>query len=454
MKKYQSLTFLTLAFLLLASACNNGEEELLFEKSADERAEEAITNLEQKLAAPPNGWILRYQPVDESGTYVVLLNFDQEGGMRIRTDFTVNDNEFYDQANTYRVDNSMGLELIFESYSFFSYLFEQNGASFLAEYEFDYINETPDGDLVFRSKTDPGISTTLVFQPAPENAETLLGREFNSNLDQLSQSLGVISPVYRLDYQNRDLSLFLSFNTFLRRVNFTYSSPISGNRVRSIDFSTGYAAQGSSLILDEPLVGNYFGNEVNIPAIDFRELSDAADVEACNQIFDIQQYRATIAGEGDAVALLPTIFDPGGAEFQNESGTYLANPGDIYQNGVSVGNQVTQDIEGMIGLVMYYFDDSQSPFIALGFGLVQNDELVVPVRNFTPTYTDNQIDFAFEMDYEVVIGDTTAVLDTASMNVYLKNITEGGSTRILQTTSSTYELYNPCTGWSAIMQRL
>lgn len=454
MKKNQLPVLITIAFLLLASACSNNEEELLFDKPADERVAEAITTLEQKLTAPANGWILRYQPVEESGTYVVLLNFDQDGGLRIRTDFTVNDNEFYDQANTYRVDNSMGLELIFESYSFFSYLFEQNGASFLAEYEFDYINETPDGDLVFRSKSDPGIPTVLVLQPAPENAESLLGREINTNLDQLSQSLGVISPVYRLDYQNRDLSLFLSLNTLLRRINFTYASPASSNQVRLINFSTGYTAQGNSLILDEPLVDNYFGNDVNISAINFRALSDALDIEACDQVFDIQQYQATIAEGGNAVAMLPTLVDPGGSEFQNESGTYLANPGSIYRNGVSVGNQVTQDIEGMIGLVMYYFDNDESPFIALGFGLVQNDELVVPVRDFVPTYTNNQIEFSFDTDYEVVIGDTTAVLDTAAMNTYIRNITEGGRTRILQSNSSTYELYNPCTGWSAIMQRL
>ena len=73
--------------LLLVGACRNTEEELVFEQSADERAQAAITNLEQQLTAPANGWVLRYKPVPESGRYVVLLNFNEDGSVRIQTDF-------------------------------------------------------------------------------------------------------------------------------------------------------------------------------------------------------------------------------------------------------------------------------------------------------------------------------------------------------------------------------
>ncbi|MEM9675256.1 MAG: DUF4302 domain-containing protein, partial [Bacteroidota bacterium] len=142
------------------------EDEPIFSKSADERAQEAITDLNSRLVAPSEGWLLRYRPENESGTYNVLLNFQEDGEVNIQTDFGVNDGEFYDQTITYRVDNSLGLELILENYSFFSFLFEQEDATFLAEYEFDYVNETPDGDLVFRSKTDPSSPTNLVFQLA------------------------------------------------------------------------------------------------------------------------------------------------------------------------------------------------------------------------------------------------------------------------------------------------
>ncbi len=444
------------ALLLVLGACTgNDDDELIFEQTADERVEAAIADLQQRLVAPANGWVMRYQPVPESGAYNVLFNFNGEGRVRIRTDFGVNDGEFYDQTVTYRVDNSLGLELILETYSFFSYLFEQNQATFEAEYEFNYVNETPEGDLVFSSKTDLAALTVVALEPAPENAESLLGRQLNDNLEALSSSLGVISPVYRLDFANRDLSLFLSFNTNLRTLSFTYAADANGLGRTINDFSTGYIVQGNSLILGTPLTGNFLGSDITISAIDFSELADGGSVDACDQPVSIQQYRGAITDSGAPVALLPTLFDPAGAAFAGNSGTYLANPSDIYFNGQSIGNQLSQDVDGAIGLVIYNFDREEDPFVAIGFGIVE-EELIVPVRAFDPTYTDNQIAFNLSPEYSIAIGDTTAIatLDTTAMNTYISNLTEGDNTRILQSAPGVYELYNPCTGWSAILRRL
>ena len=448
--------FFLLGLLLSAviSACKNNDEELLFDQTADERVAAAINDLEQRLVAPPNGWIVRYQPVPESGAYNVLLNFDTDGNVRIRTDFGANDNEFYDQTVTYRVDNSLGLELIFETYSFFSYLFEQNQATFEAEYELNFANETPEGELIFSSKTDLTSLTVLAFEPAPENAEALLGRALNADLETLSSTLGVISPVYRLNYVNRDLSLYLSLNTRLRTLSFTYATSLAGDREQAIDFTSGYLAEGNELILATPFERNLLGASVTIPSINFSELTEGGTVPSCQQAVNVQSYRGTVTESNDPVVLLPTLFDPAGAQFSDNAGTYLANPGDIYDNGVSVGARVREDIAGMIGLVLYNFGAGENPFVAVGFGIVAGDELVVPVRDFAPVYTDNQVAFNLASDYRIVIGDTTAMIDPTAMNNYLNQLTEGESTRILQSGPDVYELFNPCTGWSAILQKL
>ncbi len=152
--------------------------------------------------------------------------------------------------------------------------------------------------------------------------------------------------------------------------------------------------------------------------------------------------------------MLPALFDPVGETFPDSVGTYLANPGDIYDNGVSVGARVRQDIDGMIGLVLYNFGGGDDPLVAVGFGIVSNDELVVPVRDYTPVYTGNQIEFNLEDEYRIIIGDTTATIQPVPMNDYLMNLTEGGQTRILQSGPGVYEFFNPCTGWSAILQKL
>ncbi len=270
MKNYLFILAST-ALLLTISACGGNDEELIFDKSADERVAEATTNLEQKLTTPTNGWIIRYQPVPESGAYNVLLNFTEDGGVRIRTDFGANDNEFYDQSNTFRIDNSLGLELIFESYSFFSYLFEQDNASFEAEYEFVYVNETPNGELVFTSKTDLSFtsSTIVVLEPAPDNAESLLGRSLNNNLNILSEALELTAPVYRLNYANQDLSLYLSLDTDIRTASFTYATTLSGERR-----STGnvYDRLYASRQFDDPggtAYGQFFGQRDQFSSYQF-----------------------------------------------------------------------------------------------------------------------------------------------------------------------------------------
>ena len=441
----------SLILLAIASACGNNEEELIFDKTADERVAEATADLRQKLTAPANGWLVRYQPVPESGTYNVLLNFDADGGVRIRTDFGVNDNEFYDQMNTYRVDNSLGLELIFESYSFFSYLFEQNGATFEAEYEFVYVNETPNGELVLTSKTDLSFtsSTIVVLEPAPDNAEVLLGREVNNNLEALSETLGVVSSVYQLSYANRDLSLYLSLNTALRTMSFTYVASLSGAGGRPITFATGYTAEGNALILDEPLVTTFQGNEIAITAISLNQLTPAT-LTACGGTIDINQYTGTVADE--PISLLPTLFDPNGANFNDSASFFFASPQDIYNNGVPVGNRLGEDVDGALALQLYYFEREEDPFIALGFVLLNGtDQVTFALKDFTSTFSDNQIQFEFALDY-TLYGDTTATVNAPAMDVYLNNLTSGGTTYILKSASGVYEFVNPCTKWSVVFR--
>ncbi len=456
MSKYRFFP-IGLVLWALVSACGNNEEELIFDKTADERVAEATADLRQKLTAPTNGWIMRYQPVPESGTYNVLLNFDADGGVRIRTDFGVNNNEFYDQMNTYRVDNSLGLELIFESYSFFSYLFEQNGATFEAEYEFVYVNETPNGELVLTSKTDLSFtsSTIVVLEPAPSNAEQLLGRQINSNLETLSATLGVVSPVYRLNYANRDLSLYLSLNTFLRQINFTYATPLSGANAQAVNFSTGYRVEDNTIILDDPLSDTYFGVNVTIPAINLRELADAGTIDACNEAVAIRQYQGTIAESGEPVGLFPLLSEPGGGRLQNLSEIFVANVGGIYDNGVSVGQQVFDATGGAVNFVIYHIQNEQRTFYAMGY-LLQLSEggFSIPVKEFTPGYEGNRVTFDFAPTYSFANGDTTVTLNQVALDTYLNNLTEGGQTRLIQTGQTRYEMFNPCTGWSVLLQQL
>lgn len=444
---------LAIVCICLLGACQN--DETLFEKSADERVAEAIANLKAQLTAPAEGWLLRYKPESESGAYYVLLNFDEEDNVRIRTDFGTNDGEFYDQTITYRIDNSLGLELILENYSFFSFLFELDDASFLAEYEFDYINETPEGALVFRSKTDPSSPTTLVFEPASANDVNLLGTQVDMNLTVLANDLQLLSPLYKLSYTAQDVALYFSFNDITRTISFTYASPLEGlSGGQALSFVTPYIIQGNSIILDNPLESNVLGRNISISAIQLNELLEAS-LNPCSEQEPIVIHRYSGAIDASPITLESTLADPAGADFANfEDEIFTVTVGGVFNNGESVGQDIANEIPGVQLMVMYYQNDPVDPFLALGYFMVneQDNTSTIAVKEFTPTYIGNQIQFDFAPEY-TVLRDTTQTLNFEAMDRYLNALTEGGTTYIVKAPESLgyYQFYNPCNGWSMVM---
>ena len=169
----QVLPILTLMFIILAG-CNKGEEPKL--PSVEERVKEAVENLEDLLTEPANGWRLNYQPTFESGTFLILLDFRNDGTVRVQSDVSANDGEFRDQIIAYRIDSSQGLELILETYGVFHYIFELEQNSFGGEFEFVFVEESDD-NLIFRSKSDQFNSTILTFEPGSSTDSNLISTE-------------------------------------------------------------------------------------------------------------------------------------------------------------------------------------------------------------------------------------------------------------------------------------
>ena len=108
--------------------------------------------------SPSNGWKLEYKPTNQSGVFFMLLEFDEDE-VRIQSDVAENSGEFFDHTIPWRVDNALGLELIYETYGVFHYLFELDAASFGAEFEWAFIEKAGD-NLVFRSISDLSFSAS------------------------------------------------------------------------------------------------------------------------------------------------------------------------------------------------------------------------------------------------------------------------------------------------------
>src|SRR5688572_19215009 len=78
-------------------ACDD-DDIRVFEKTADERAAEAIANLKAELVAPSNGWRVRYRPVDGSGSFYVLMKFGEDNKVNIKSDLAADDKSYVNQT--------------------------------------------------------------------------------------------------------------------------------------------------------------------------------------------------------------------------------------------------------------------------------------------------------------------------------------------------------------------
>lgn len=437
--------FSLIALIFLFSSCKD-ETERLFDKPAEERVAEAIQSLKNDLTAPANGWRMKYQPEDGSGSYWLLVHFKEDDKVVIQSDLGANDGEFFTDTLTYRVDNSLGLELIFETYSFFSYLFEHDQATFLAEYEYIYVNKTDEGALVFRSKTDPGEPTVIVLEEASANDTELLGTEISTNINSLSQDIGSLlfsTPGYQLTYQDRDLRLFLSLEPVRRTISFSSASKKSTNvGASNVSFTTGYYLQGDSLIFHQPLNGVFQGVTVSLKSILLTKLSDATS-DICGGK-DVHVYEG-ITSQNDDVILETTLASPAGATFANFS--FLVSPNEyIFNNGESVADEIAADLTGAGSMQLYYNFDG---IYALGF-FIQNADGTTTfyLREFTPERVGNNVVFNFAPTV-TVFGNQNSPANIDNVNKYLDAFTQGGQTYFYEIAQDVYEMHNPCTGWSA-----
>jgi hypothetical protein len=436
-----------IAWLLLIVVTSCKDDDLnLFDKPADQRSAEAIAALRSALVAPDNGWKIKYQPEDGSGSFWVLLDFDEDNNVTIRSDLGAEDGKYFEQTVTYRVDNSLGLELIIESYSFFAFLFEQDQATFLAEYEFDYVNETPDKALVFTSKSDPSNPTILLFEKAEATDHALLGTAVASNLNEMADDLENFTPTLKLTYEDRDLIFYLSLNELRRTIHIKSASrKTNTTTTQTVDFVSTYLIEGQSIILDEVLTGTFFGSNISIESIAFEDALGDSEINVCADPIGTHVMQGTTSG-GDEVSMEPTLLDANGKNFTS-SDFYNTPIQNIFDNGFSARNDILEDITGAVYMQLYYNNDG---FYAIGFYIQNLDGTVTwALREFVPVLTDNKIVFNFAPTI-TIFGNPTTGANLQNINIYLNAITEGNTTYVFQYAEGIYEFYNPCTGWSAV----
>lgn len=441
----------TISLMVALFSCKE-DDELIFEKTADERVAEAIGALKQDLIAPANGWRITYKPQEGAGTFHVLLDFDANDKVTIRSDLGAGNGEYFEQTISYRIDNSLGLELILENYSFFSFLFELDQATFGAEYEFNYVNKTPDGDLVFQSKTDVATPDVIVFQEAGAGDANLLGTEVSMNLNTLSGDFDKFTSSVRMIYENKDLVLYISLDALRRTLTVTSASLKSNSQsVQSINFTTAYLLQGNSIIFDEPLERTILGNAITISSLQFSDFGETT-LSVCADPITLHNYTG-VTSANEPFLLETSLTDVNGKSFAERSDFYFSPLAYIFDNGTSAGTRIQEDIAGALEMHMYYGYDIGGGELLYGIGFVIRNldgTITFALRKFTPVLNDNNIVFNFEPEVSI-FGNPDTDANIANVNIYLDALAEGDNTYVFQINDGIYEFYNPCSGWSFVL---
>lgn len=440
-----------IAIVMTVVSCGE-DEDLIFEKTADERVAEAISNLKQDLVAPANGWKIRYTPQEGAGSYHVLLDFDENDRVTIRTDLGAREGEFFEQTITYRIDNSLGLELIFANYSFFSFLFELDGATFGAEYEFNFVNKTPDNALVFQSKSDVSTPDIIVFEQASADDAGLLGTTLAGNLNTLAADLDKFTSSLRLSYDDRDLILYIALDELRRTLTITSASQkSSAANIQSVNFTTAYIIEGNAIVFDEPLERTLLGQAISLTSLQLNAITES-QLNICAEPLTLHQYTG-VTSSGDNIVLETSLVDVSGTSFVQRSDFYFSPLVYIFDNGESVNERIAADIAGALELHMYYGYDLGGGNLLYGIGFVIRNldgSITFALREFTPVLNDNNLVFNFEPEI-TLFGNRQTDANINNINIYLDALAQGDNTYVFQINNDIYEFYNPCSGWSFVL---
>ena len=168
--------------LLVATfaACSR-DEESLFDKSAAERAREAVENANNVFTSAENGWEMAYFPNLESDAkgYNMIGKFFENGSVSVtaKNGTTTGNKMKTDTASTWVVRSDYGPLLSFDTYNDVFHAWSdprQDGAGLLGDYEFLILKATP--ELVLLKGKKHSAYSVLRPMKNPDMADLVRGK--------------------------------------------------------------------------------------------------------------------------------------------------------------------------------------------------------------------------------------------------------------------------------------
>ncbi len=443
--------------------CNQDYEAKL--PSVEERNSEAINNLKEFLLEPTNGWRLYYRPTSETGIFFILLNFNEDGTVRIQSDVAANEGEFIDHTISYRIDSSQGLELVLETYGVFHYLFELEQNTFGGEFEFVFVEED-DGDLVFSSKTDVSDITTLIFEPSDISDVDLISTEVINSLQQgifRIDDLGGIgrSGNFNVYIPSTDHTISVSFDLERRILKLLgiaegqgVDEIIIANSMANLDRETTFSLQNENVVLDQPQFFSFDGVSYEIDQIPIENFSETVESFCVGQ----QESVVNLSGNasfGDFSAASSPFQSYNG--FQPEADDLFGIPHNfIYdQDDNSISDQIESVFPNVVAFQWYYgFEIDQDSLInAVGFVTVDDfNNAEFFLRGFDIVQNGNYLQLSFNGNDLISADDPTAEqLD--GLDQLTDEIFGGGNVFVMELVNigGVFEFYNPCNKYKGFL---
>ncbi len=444
----------------LAISCSDDDGPKL--PSVEERVEEAISTLRNDLTAPANGWRLEYRPTPESGVFLMILDFDAEGNVRIKSDVVDNNGEFLDQTITYRIDNALGLELILETYGVFHYLFEQDQASFGAEFEFLFDRKEGD-NLVFESISDFFVPTVLTFEPAPAGAESAFSREIAENLDTYgtitTQIFGGDPPIQQLILEDRNVSVFWSIDLEKRNIFAdvagigTTLAEVNANGRTTIGQNSGYALRDGKLVLLSPITFSLGGAQFTIEEIRLTDFQMTAPPLCASDVELGPSYSGQISGLGN-VRLISSLYNSNGFGFQPNN-AYTVNVIFVFDgegNSLAQGGIIEEKFPEASAFAFLYGINPIDPNLPPNsIGLIMEDGSIY-VREFEPTTTEgNKVSITFTENFYFDDGSVGLEDDLREITDLIFEGSDLYAFDLPSNANTVFRLFNPCNRYEVFL---
>ena len=452
------------AFLLVIWLFSCNDNSHLDIPPIEERIAQSSQELIDQLTNPDFGWRLDYRPTTNAGTFLILLDFNNDGTVRIQSDVADENGIYLDQTVSYRVDQDLATELILETYAVFHYLFEQNQNSFGGEFEFIFEGEES-GNLIFSSKSDLGIPTELVFQPAQLSDDDLISTEIVSQLSQGSYRTGTLAginatPVYQIYLPSDNVSIFSSFDLSNRRalvhgaaIGRTFDEVTTSATTTNINRTTDLSFLSEEVIFENPVTFSIDNRSYTLSSFNgsnFQVLDTSFCVGSTDTYVSLE---ASLASIGTS-EMNSSLFTSHSAFIDDDTEFYQIN--DLFmfdENDNTIQEDVLSAFPNSIVFVLVVngvprgFEDGT--FTGLGWvGVDQNNSLEFFLREMDITNSTGNL-----LELSLTDGTFITVADSLDERDALFSLTdrvfEGGSLFGLESlsTDNLFEVYNPCNGY-------